>query len=324
MKDNLIIASKLLGDFNNFIDKRSTVFVTWSDKMLDSVLQWHFEVWKKEHGYLGQDNKLDERRMYGELSRTMDSIFQKLEIRALKEKASFSFFKKLEKHAEQYKKESVPLRSYDESLFDTFYQVFFQNIYDALERFDIWEHYFPGEWKITKSNLQNSENIISKISLKNFFNWASNKIWYPREEKDFVLNDVSSNLFPEVDPILWARILIFIFSSYGEDRLRSVIERPWNFGFMGRVKVYRGPQEDEIKGIYKDEEINTFDLSYLLFEEQFSKINLESYIKSLEQLSYPKESVEESKRLRLHSLFNKMLDFGERKILKDDDSSKRK
>jgi hypothetical protein len=38
-----------------------------------------------------------------------------------------------------------------------------------------------------------------------------------------------------------------------------------------------------------------------------SKINLENYIKSLDLLSYPKESVEESKRLSLHSLFTKML-----------------
>jgi len=88
-----------------------------------------------------------------------------------------------------------------------------------------------------------------------------------------------------------------------------VIERPWNFGFMGRVKVFIGDQENEIKQMHKDEEINTFDLSYLLFKEQFSKIKLESYIKSLEQLSYPEKSMEESKKLRLQKLFTKMLDF---------------
>ena len=308
MKDNLIIASKLLCDFNNFIDKRSTVFLTWSDKTLGSVLQWHFEVWKKEQ-YLIQDKKLDEWSMYSELSRSMDSIFRKIEIRALNERASYSFFNKLKNHAEKCKKESVSSRFYNVSLFDSFYQVFFQNIYDAPERFNIWEHYFPGEWKITKSNLQNSENIISQISLNNFWNWASHRIWQASKEKDFPLDDVSRNLFPDVDPILWAKILIFIISPYGEDRLRSVIETPWNFGFMDRVKVYSGPQEDEIRKIYGKEEINTFDLSYFLFKEQFSKINLESYIKSLEQLSYPKESVEENKRLRLHYLFTRMLDF---------------
>jgi hypothetical protein len=119
MKDNLIIASKLLGDFNNFIDKRSADFITWSDKMLDSVLQWHFEMWKKENEYLSQTNKLDEWGMYSELSRTMDSIFRQIEMRALKDRASFSFFNKLKKHAEKYQKESVSSHLYDESLFNT-------------------------------------------------------------------------------------------------------------------------------------------------------------------------------------------------------------
>ena len=36
-KDNLIIASKLLDDFNNFLDKRSAVFLTWSDKTRSTI-----------------------------------------------------------------------------------------------------------------------------------------------------------------------------------------------------------------------------------------------------------------------------------------------
>jgi len=314
MEDKLIIASKLLGDFSNFIDKRSTDFSTWSDKMLDSVMQWHFYVWEKEHKYLGQENKLDEWGMYGDLSRTLDSIFRHIEIRTLKERSSFTFFKKLERHAEYYKKISVSGRSYAEYLFNTFYQIFFENIYDAPERFSIWNHHFPVEWKITKSNLQSPENIISKISLNNFIGWASNRIFKTNKEIDYALNEVSSNLFPEVDPILWANILIFIVSPYGEDRLASIIERPWNFGLMSRFKVFSGGEEDKIKKMHENEEINTFDLSYLLFKEEFSKINLDNYIKSLEQLSYEKDSKEERKRLRLIYLFNKMYDYAKRNV----------
>ncbi len=309
MNDNLIISSKLLSDFNNFLNKRSTMFLTRIDGVLDSILEWHFGVWKKENEYLDQEDKLDEWSMYSELSRTIDAIFRQIEMRALKDKASFSFLKKLDKHAQTYKKEAVSSRYYVESLFDTFYQVYFQNIHDSPERFNIWNHYFPDKWKVTKGNLESSENVISNISLNNFFEWANGRIWQTSEEKDFTLNDVITNLFPEVDPISWAKILIFIFTPPGDDRLRAVIERPWNFGFMGRVKIYRGPGEDQIRRMHKDEETNTFDLSYFLFREQFSKTNLESYIKSLEELSYSKESVEESKRLRLHSLFTKMLDF---------------
>ena len=309
MKDNLIIASKLLTDFSNFLDKRSTLFLTRKDGALASVLQWHFEVWKKEHELLGQDSKLDEWSMYGELWRTADVIFRQIEIRALKEKASFPFLKQLEKHAEAHKMDSVSSQYYVESLLDTFYQVFFQHIHDAPERFNIWNHHFPRKWLVTKGNLDSSDNLITNISLKNFFEWANGRIWQTSEEKDFPLNDVITNLFPEVDPIIWAKILIFIFTPSGDDQLRAAIERPWNFGFMGRVQIYRGPGEDEISKIRKDEETNTFDLSYSLFKEQFSKANVENYIKSLEQLSYAKESMEESKRLRLQNLFTKMLSY---------------
>lgn len=308
-RDDLIIASKLLDDFNNFFDKRDTAFFTWSDETFDSILEWHFEMWKKQQEKLSPNDKLDERSIYRNLLRTVNSIFQKIEIQALTESISYPFFENLKKHAEKYKIESVSSKSYLKFLFNSFYQIFFKNIYDAPDRFDIWDHYFPEEWKITKSNLQNSENIISKNSLENFWNWAIRKIGKASEEKDFPLDDISRNLFPDVDPTLWAKILIFVFSSHGENRLCSVIERPWNFGFMNRVKIYRYSQETELKEMYEDEEINTFDLSYYLFKDQFSKINLENYIESLEQISYPERSKEEDKKLRLHYLFTKMLVF---------------
>ncbi|MEW6715181.1 MAG: hypothetical protein AB1306_08850 [Nitrospirota bacterium] len=310
MKDNLIIASKLLGDFNNFIANRSTTFLTRSDGMLSNILEWHFGMWKKGHGYLYKKDKLDVWGLYSDLSRTIDSIFREIETRALKERESFPFFERFKKHAEKYKKESEASRHYNEYLFDTFYQVFFQHIYDAPEKYEIWDHYFPKEWKITKSNLQNPENIISNVSLRHFLKWASGRIWQTREENDFSLNEVSSNLFPEVDPIIWAEILIFFYSPLGEDRFRSVIERPWNFGF-GRAYIYSN--EEEISKIFEEEEISTFELSYLLFKNKLSMINLEGYIKSLEKLSYLEESKEERKRLSLLSYFTKMLVFVRKK-----------
>jgi len=309
MKDNLIITSKLLGDFNSFLEKRSIAFLTRMDGTLDNIFQWHFELWKKDFEYLAKDDKLEEWSIYSELSRTMDSIFKQIETRALNERASFPFFKRLLGHAEKYKMESVSSHSYAQSLLDTFYQVYFQQIHGSPEKHSIWDHYFPKEWKVTKTNLENSENIIADISLDNFINWAVGRISEASDEMDLSLDEVSRNLFPEVDPVLWARILIFIYSPYDEDQLRSVIERPWNFGFMGRVKIYHGSQDGESKRMYKDEEKNTFDLTCYLFEDQFSEINLERYIKALEQLSYPKESVEERKRLGLNNLFNRLLTF---------------
>jgi hypothetical protein len=309
MKDNLIIASKLLNDFNNFLGNRSTTFLTQIDGMLNNIVEWHFKVWKKEQEYLGIEGELGVWSIYSNLSRTIASIFQQIETRALKERASFPFFKILQDHAEKYKEESVSSRYYNESLLNTFYQVFFNLIYDAPQRYNIWNHYFPNEWKVTKSNLQNKENITSGISLNIFFEWASRRIWQTKDENDLSLNDVSSNLFPDVDPILWARILIFIFSPYGEDRLRSVIERPWNFGFIGRTRVYFGDQEEDMRRMYEVDERNTFELIYFLFKKEFSMINLKSYIEALEKLSFSEKSEEERKRLTLLSLFREMLLF---------------
>ncbi len=300
-QDNLIIASKLLSDFNNFIDKRSSDFLTLSDNIHDGLLRWHFELWKKRNECLDH-NKTD----YIILSKTMDSVFRQIEIHSLKEKEAFIFFDKLKVHVEKCIKESVS-SSYIKYLFDIFYQEFFQNIYDAPDKSDIWEVYFPEEWKITKNNLLNTENIISRISLNKFLYWANRRILQSKKEFDLPLDDVLKNLFPYVDPALWAKILIFIFSPYGENQIRSVIERPWNFGIMSRV--YIGDEKIEIGSILQYEETETFSLSCLIFKEKFSISNLENYIQSLDELSYPVKSEKEEKRLELRHLFSNMLEY---------------
>ena len=308
-ENNLSVGSKLLDDFYNFFNKRSIGFFTWSDKTLVSVLQWHFEMWDKKQEHLNQDNNINKYSMYGQISSTMDSIFQQIAEISLKERHNYSFFKRFKNHAEKHSQTLVSSRYYNGDLFRIFYKVFFKNILEAPERFDIWEHYFPKEWKITKVNLQDPDNIISRITLKISMDWASRRIWEKNEENDFQLDDVSRNLFPDVDPILWAPILLFVFSPYGDDRCRAVIERPWNFGFFGRPKSFDPSEKKEVKEEYRHDESNTFDLSFFLFKDQFSKDNLVSYIHALERLSYPEESKEERKRLRLHGLFDKMLKF---------------
>jgi hypothetical protein len=313
MSENLKIISKLLGDFNNFINNRSTTFLVWPTGTFQKILELHFRIWKKEYQYLSKENKLDQWGQYSEMSRTLDLIFRHIEVRALKERVASLYFQTLKKHVERHKKEVVDNRSYAESLSATFYQVFFEHIANSPERYNIWEHYFPKEWKITKSNLENKENIISGVSLRNFLEWAQERIWQAKEEFDQELNDVSSNLFPETEPILWARILIFIFSPYGENRMKSVIERRWNFGLSGRFRIYAGEIDDkEPFGKFREEEtrdiMNTFELAYFLFQREFSKDNLKSYIESLKHLEYKQESENDKKRLELLNIFTKMLD----------------
>jgi len=259
------------------------------------------------------------------MSRIMDSILNNIEERSLKEKRVFSFFNYFKTHSENHKKEFIKIDNeeyyYAESLFNIFYPVFFKNIAKLQSRYIIWKHYFPKEWEITKNNLEDKENVISKISLNMFLKWAQERIWQVQATPDWDLDEVSRNLFPELNPRLWAIILIFFHTPYGDNRVKSVIERSWNFGFIGRVsRLYPGDIADKeeeskrktikmVQSAEKVERKNTFELTYLLFKDQFSKENLGKYIKSLKELKYKEEPKKENKRLRLLDAFNEMLKF---------------
>lgn len=316
--------SKLLDDFGAFIDNRSITFLVAPGGAFPKILEWHFRIWKEK---TKQKEKSDEHNFqYIEILMMLDSIFKKIEERALKEMASYPFFETFQKHLDKCKKKffedkekNKQYYSYLRFLFNRFYRVFFEVIEESPEKYEIWEEYFPQEWKVTKNNLINKENIISEISLHNFLHWAQKRILQSKEEFDKNLDDISQNLFSEVDPSLWARILIFALSSYGENRVKSIIERPWNFGFVGRMQDfdYVGGNEKEdrekvanmISSEQKEEAKNTFELAYLLFSDQFSKENLENYIADLKELHYEQGSKEEYKRLRLLEIFEEMLEY---------------
>jgi len=322
-KKNPKITAKLLNDFYNFINNRSIFFLAVIKEIFPKLLEWHFKIWQEEYMRLNKEDKLDEWSNYSEMSRIMDSILNSIEERSLKEKKVLSFFAYFKTHAENYKKEFIIIDNekyrYVESLFNIFYPVFFKNIAKLQVRYKIWKHYFPKEWKITKKNLEDKENVMSKISLNMFSEWAQERIWQVQATPDWDLDEVSRNLFPELNPRLWAIILIFIYMPYDDNRVKSVIERSWNFGFIGRVsRLYpediADKEEDSkrktIKMVQAAEKVeikNTFELTYLLFKDQFSKENLEKYIKSLKELKYKEEPKKEKKRLKLLNIFNEMM-----------------
>jgi hypothetical protein len=299
---------KILSDFDIFFKLRSSEFLNFANKTISFFLMWNFEFWKKENIYLYEDNKIDLYSMYNQVSLAVDSIVRQSFSIALKSRHSYSFFKALKEHVEKNKNTVVSNKLYIEFLFDQFFEVFFENIHNSPEKFNIWNHYYPTEWKITKDNLQNSENQVSCIALDIFLKWAVDKIWEDKDENDFALDDVSRNIFPEVDPILWALILIFIYSPYDNDRMRSVIERKWIFGFFGNTKISKNSKINVNKQ-FNDEFLSTIELSNFIFKDEFSEDKIIKYIDLLNHISYPKESREERKRLRLYNLFTRMLDL---------------
>ena len=323
-KKKLKTISKLLNDFYNFINNRSIAFLVIPEDVFPKILKWHFKIWRKKYELSGRKDKLGERSNYSEISRILDDIFNNIEERSLKERMAYSFFDHFKRHAEHYKEKFVEndkkCHYYIDYLFDVFCRVFFENIGKSPEKYAVWKHYFPEEWKIKKINYE--KNIIAKKLYSEFLQWARERICQVKEEFDCDLDEISKNLFPEVEPILWARILIFdTLYKYG-NRMEFVLERPWNFGFAGRVRIYSRDIEsskvepsrkmDEAMQLAIEEETkNTFELAYLLFKKEFSKENLEKYIKSLRELEpeYKEDSEKEKKRLRLLNTFNEMLKF---------------
>jgi len=316
---NLETLSKLL---NNFYDSiNNYLIVVINEYIFPKILDWHFKIWQKEYALLdikllGKKDKLNKWSNYEEILRVLDDILSNIEERSLKEGKANSFFVHFEKHAERYKEKLVKNNErrhyYIDHLFDIFCRVFFKNIEKSPKKRDIWEHYFPKGWKIKKSNY--GKNIITKKLCSNFLEWARDIVLNDKKEFARDLGEISSNLFSEVEPSLWIDILLlFCFSHYKDNKskMKSIldIEYSWDFRIIGRIRV--GDDKESLKKIEEIEIKNTFELAFQLFKGQFSKDNLEKYIKSLRELEleYKEDSKKEEKRLKLLNTLEKMLDF---------------
>lgn len=323
-RKSLRIARTLLEDFRRFLNNRSTFLMFVTEDLFQKILGWHYIAWKNQAELISKEEKINEWSDYGMVEDSLTSMFELITERALIGREAFIFFKKLKEHVDKHQKEHVGKKYYASDLFDSFYRVFFEKNHDAPERFDIWTHYFPGEWKVTKNNLEDLDNIVSNISLEKFVEWADPRIWRTQEEADLILEEVSSHLFPEVEPIAWSRILIFARRPYGESRIKSMVEVPWSFGFFGRIRSFSRPIEKEEKQFnaemqelmntrFEEDLMRTFELVYSItpFADLFKKENLEKYIKELETLDYPRESREAHKKDYLINLFKRMATYVE-------------
>ena len=311
--NNLVTASKLINDFDNFISNRSSIFISRIDGSLVTILEWHFDSWEKESEYVNSDAVLNTWATYNNLSRALVSIFEKIEIRAISERLSaYSFFKILGDHIMKHINEPTATNNYCETVLDDFYRVFFSHISDSADKHNIWRHNFPLKWKVNIANLTSDEHILPYTTLNNYLSYSSDRIANPIEGMDYNLDEITRNIFPEVDPILWAKILIFLFSPYGENRAKSVIERPWNFGVFGRTHVYSTDSVSIREKVFKTEEAATLELATILFKEDLSTANLDMYLEELESLKYDDESEYGKKRKRLLSLFKSMKSYVDR------------
>lgn len=319
MTEKLKATSKLLEDFNSFVDNRSTIFLVILPEFFPKLLEWHYSLWEKEYQLLSKKDKLHEWSTYSEISRALDSILKKIEQRTLRDGHSFSFFKSFQTHVEKYKDKFVEGESnkkfyYVESIIPIFYLTLVESIKASPEKHDIWDHYFPSAWKITKENIQKQENYVSRVLLNNFLQWAQSRFWGSTEKDKFdeVLDEVASNLFPSVEPILWAKLLTLLLRPWANNnRMKSLVEQGANFGFVSRIMVgdYESTEQSskELHNHMESQGNATLDLVLFLFKHEFTKEKLEGFISELKALEYTDESREEARRKDYISIFGKMI-----------------
>ncbi len=325
MTEKLKITSKLLEDFNTFVDNRSTIFLAILPEFFPKVLEWHFTIWKKEYELLSKQDKLHEWSSYSEVSRALDSVLKKVMERTLKEGHSFSFFKSLKTHVEKNKEKFVDGEDnkkfyYVESVVPIFYSTLTDNIKTSPERHDIWDHYFPPDWKVTKDNIEKKGNSISRVLLNNFLEWSRSRFWSSSENDkyDEVLDEMASNLFPSVEPILWAKLLTLLMRSWTDDnRMKSLVEKGPNFGFVSRIFSGFVESQEKTTNVWheqmKSQENATIDLALFLFGQYLTKETLNKFIIDLGKLEYGKESREEVRRKDYISIFGKIISLLESK-----------
>ena len=327
---NMETVKRLLDDFHSTVSNR-TLSNIFSSDLFNDLLNWHFLIWEKEMLYLGQGHKsIDTWLQYNQLLSTLSVLLDDITRRVLIETgiSVYSFFERFSKHVDTKKNEVRTVEKEDKEqkhlyidhVLAHFLGVFFEKIADSPSKFDIWESYFSKHWLITNENLQ-SGIIISRIILNRFIDFAVSRIGAAtKNDFDKQLNEVSEELFPEVDPVRWAKILTFVFSPYDPNHhIDSVIQRPWTFGLAGRIRVFSGYNEDDhkfqddfskyLQSIDDVEKKATYQLAILLFRDQFTEPNLIIYIAEASNLKYDHGSEEEKKRDRLLLIFREMVEF---------------
>ena len=315
-KRDIGTVARVLFDFSNSIDKRSAIFLV--DEVFPKILNWELTAWKFNRAiFEKKENKAERIKWFG-LAHVLDTTIRKIGEHALEQKQflfSTLFLKHFKNHVQAHKNEQIATekkkRYYVEDLFRLFYQLVFEKVSGFDESRYFWQS-FPPEWQVTKNNLVDEKNLIARISYHAFIDWAVNRI-QSNQTFDRQLNDVSNNLFPEVHPGMWAMVLIFVFSPYSsENRVKSVVERPWTFGFILRPVVFFGekkPEEiiREQKAQEESEIQNAYELTHLLFPTVFTEELLKEYIKQAGELKYPDDSTENHRKAKLLELFGGLL-----------------
>lgn len=295
---NADILSKLLFGFFNNIKSRTPYFI--SNDVAFKVFQWDLLIQQAENK---EPKNKNNRMTFFKISKPIDRILEVLIKRNLTEGTDYVLFDFLISFLNDNKKDSRYLNRF----FNVFYMHFFESFSQLINVSAAWDDYFPEDWKITKKNIEGKDNFFSIKTFERFYVWAQLRIVSPKDSYDVELDEAVKELFPNVEPMIWSKILIFSLSGYDpNNRCLSIINKNWNFGGF---RVYPIASDEGIRKIRGEELEETYDLTSILFEQEFTTDKLKNYISELEKIDEFVNSGVEEKRNTLLDIFRNMQSY---------------
>lgn len=231
-------------DSDYVISLINTLKDSWQNKPLgyppyiDSIFQYLFKNWLK----VTNDTELYRTGGIYNLRLAFMNAFNSLSSHCLKNGLAYDFFKNFKEFVEGLTDDELKkfLLSFDDT-------ILFEEITHSPEQSFIWSDFYPEEWKFTYENLVAKPNKVALSLFHKFLEWGHNRM-LSGEGIDKELDDVADNLFPEVDPIIWARILEFRFAPWvGDKHLAYVVSKTGNFGVGKSYQVQDWTDDEKVR-----------------------------------------------------------------------------
>jgi len=273
-RGELNLAVQLSQAYVNNIDKRDR-FSTGYD-ILPKIFEWNEILWNEQQLWLKSYDT--EKKIQNFISQKYFPTFRNLALKIYKKfnskrerfwnwhyfggdffqaiikvllkegQGSYQLFSSFKKHiAESMEKlnkikddeEKGKYDHYITGLFASFCPTFFGEIGSASSNYEIWEHNFPAEWKIS---IVNTKNGIPGVILHEFLQWSRDRIFKKENEENFDkdLTEVINGIFPNVHPSLFSAFLMLFY--FGE--VKYAIEKEPNFYILGTSVSWSGSIEE--------------------------------------------------------------------------------
>ncbi len=308
--NNATITINLLKDFDSLLEKRYPMNLIIGD-VFPNILSWHYTALNKENSPLENSFELE---AY-EILFTIEQLIRKIELIALKNRLFIHLLRHLRDSADKHKENG----EFIYNLFSTFFYEFSENAPDIPDRKSIWRN-LPPQWLIKEENLKSKDNTVYAYAWwQIYWDWALPRVYEAKIEFDEFLDETSKILFPEVEPVIWAKLQIFAFhGGDSEERINYAIQHRQTFGiFFVTPAFVVGEDISPIESEELKRKEKTFRLVKILFGSLYSPDKLEEYISILENITTEENSSEDYKRKFLLYIFKDMLDYSKKQNAKE-------